>query len=225
MSFNQKHALSQQPKKFFIGFNRKWTSSHPCQRKLAVFGSLFYTCMLVKTQLFFFNLENTSGNNSIRTWNLLQSWKQPSFLFISFTSVKKNTTQLELIRNEVKPGQSCLLFDTFPRQIVANGRLRVELLEIFVLFSSQPSTYSSVSSLSIIPLIIDQFYSDIGRAETGKNYCSMYFPLRLGTAAKKTNKQLVCNEQDQLNFCPIITLKHTHTQRCSGQLQNQKTVD
>lgn len=117
---------------FFIGFNRKWSSTQPGQRKLAVFGSLFYTCMLVQTQL-----PDSFGKHMRFCFqqdvNVTAVMNTAIFSFnIVFTGAKKERKwkpPLDLNRSEVQWKQDAAVvwsglvwFDTFLHQCVANWR-------------------------------------------------------------------------------------------------------
>lgn len=141
---------------FFIGFNRKWSSPQPGQRKLAVFGSLFYTCMLVQTQLpvsfgkhmrFCFQQDvNVTAvmNTAIFSFNIV------------FTGAKKERKwkpPLDLNRSEVQWKQdaavvwSGLVWFDLTRFFISvsptDGRKwRMKLPETFVLLMWKPSSAS-----------------------------------------------------------------------------------
>lgn len=211
---------------FFIGFNRKWTSSQPCQRKLAVFGSLFYTCMLVKTQLYF--LIWKIHQVIIPSGRKTRCSHENSHLFFStcFYKCKKktnkqrnkeseNTPQSELIRNKVKPGQCCwYLFDMILHHVspMDGWNLSFRRLLCFSCHSNQPLVFVLFfCSLSI------HFFLKKVRVERVKNYCCMltFSHSSWGDSSSQhletTHKSWLVMSISHLHFCPITTLTDTHT--------------
>lgn len=189
---------------FFIGFNRKWTSPQPRQRKLAVFGSLFYTCMLVQTQL------PVSFGKHIRFCfhqdvKVIAIMTTAIFSFnIVFTGAKKERKwKPPWTWIEVKWKQDAAVATGLTRFSISvsptDGRKwRMKLPETFVLFMWKPSAASPESFASGSSLFLSAHYGAIvfGKSENVRLYFDFSPTMLLGrcfnaTAGNHTKSWLV----------------------------------